>query len=178
MSRKVKETSKKKLQNKINLKFKFSLSFSLLTFGVLLSFVPDFFFNTNITNFVKGCCCLLGMCTFSYYSTKLNDNKKGVLKIIVGLALVGLGIVLFMLDKMKIEIRILFSLLIFGGSVSFFYGLQEAIHNIYLKFTVDKINNSIEESSARDFKWIKDGLAILLVVLQIVCLVLESTDTI
>lgn len=170
---------KGKTNNKVNkiidLKFYFSLSFALITFGLFLSFTHDFFVNNNITSFIKWYCYLFGVCIFSYYSSKINDNRKGTQKIIVGFGLVGLGIVLFMLDKTKTIYRIAFSPCLFGGAFSFYYGLQEAMQNLYIMLSARKNDATVEKTVNKDFKWIREILAILLVLLQIFFLILEST---
>lgn len=108
----------KKVNKIVNLKFYFSLSFTLITFVLVLSFTQDFFVNSNITSAIKWCCYLFGVCIFSYYSSKINDNRKGTQKIIVGFGLVGLGIVLLMLDKTNIISKIAFSICLFSGVFS------------------------------------------------------------
>lgn len=172
---KKKEKTNKKGNKIVNLKFYFSLSFALITFGLVLSLAEDFFVNSNITSAIKWCCYLFGVCIFSYYSSKINDNRKGTQKIIVGFGLVGLGIVLLMLDKTNIISRIAFSLFLFSGVFSFYYGLQEAVQNLYLMLSTRKNNAMVGEAADKDFKWIREILAILLVLLQIIFLILEST---
>ena len=72
-----KENKKKKSVKAINLKFNYLLAFSLIALGLFFTIMPDFFFSPAVTQAVKWSCYLLGFALFSYYTTRIENNKSG-----------------------------------------------------------------------------------------------------